>query len=204
MSISRRQLLVNTLATSALTSALVSTAESEDSTKAPAGSLFDNSKKVHPGATGYNVEDRLAIVNLCNAYASGYDADDFERWSMQFVTDPVCTIYNADTETVRLVGDDFRKAFETFRANATQQNIQPLHYSSNLTIKEQAEQTAVAEMYMLYIPIRHDAQDGNGIYPGALNTTGTSRYRFQLVKGEDKAWRIAEYRISFDQAVVQG
>ena len=204
MSISRRQLVVNTLATSALTSALVSTAESEDSTKAPAGSLFDNSKKVHPGATGYNVEDRLAIVNLCNAYASGYDADDFERWSMQFVTEPVCTIYNADTETVRLVGDDFRKAFETFRANATQQNIQPLHYSSNLTIKEQTELTAVAEMYMLYIPFRHDAQDGNGIYPGALNTTGTSRYRFQLVKGEDKAWRIAEYRISFDQAIVQG
>jgi hypothetical protein len=204
MSISRRQLVVNTLATSALTSALVSTAESEDSTKAPAGSLFDNSKKVHPGATGYNVEDRLAIVNLCNAYASGYDADDFERWSMQFVTDPVCTIYNADTETVRLVGDDFRKAFKTFRANATQQNIQPLHYSSNLTIKEQTELTAVAEMYMLYIPFRHDAQDGNGIYPGALNTTGTSRYRFQLVKGEDKAWRIAEYRISFDQAIVQG
>jgi hypothetical protein len=204
MSISRRQLVVNTLATSALTSALVSTAESEDSTKAPAGSLFDNSKKVHPGATGYNVEDRLAIVNLCNAYASGYDADDFERWSMQFVTDPVCTIYNADTETVRLVGDDFRKAFEAFRANATQQNIQPLHYSSNLTIKEQTELTAVAEMYMLYIPFRHDAQDGNGIYPGALNTTGTSRYRFQLIKGDDKAWRIAEYRISFDQAVVQG
>ena len=59
-------------------------------------------------------------------------------------------------------------------------------------------------MYMLYIPFRHEAQDDNGIYPGALNTTGTSRYRFQLIKGDDNAWRIAEYRISFDQAVVQG
>jgi 3-phenylpropionate/cinnamic acid dioxygenase small subunit len=204
MSISRRQLVVNTLATSAVTSALVSTAANTASTKASAGSLFDTSKRVHPGATGFNVEDRLAIVNLCNAYASGYDADDFERWRMQFVTDPVCTIYNAGTETIRLVGDDFRKAFETFRANATQKNIQPLHCSSNLTIKEQTEQTAIAEMYMLYIPFRHEAQDDNGIYPGALNTTGTSRYRFQLIKGDDNAWRIAEYRISFDQAVVQG
>ena len=204
MSISRRQLVVNTLATSAVTSALVATAANKASTKAPAASLFDSSKKVLPGATGFNVEDRLAIVNLCNSYASGYDADDFERWRMQFVTDPVCTIYNADTETIRLVGDDFRKAFETFRATAKQKNIQPLHYSSNLMVKEQTEQIAVAEMYMLYIPFRHDAQDGNGIYPGALNTTGTSRYRFQLVKGDDSTWRIAEYRISFDQAVVQG
>ena len=204
MSISRRQLVVNTLATSAVTSALVSTAANTASTKAPAGSLFDTSKKLHAGATGFNVEDRLAIVNLCNAYASGYDADDFERWRLQFVTDPVCTIYNADTETIRLVGDDFWNAFETLRATATEKNIQPLHYNSNLTVKEQTEQTAVVEMYILYIPFRHDAQDGNGIHPGALNTTGTSRYRFQLVNGDDSAWRIAEYRISFDQAVVQG
>lgn len=202
MAITRRQLAVNTLATSVVTSALVSAAGEKAPTKASSATLFDGSKALLPGATGFNVEDRLAIVNLCNSYASGYDADDFERWHLQFVTDPVCTIYNADTETIRLVGDDFRKAFETFRAKATRDNIQPLHYSSNLMIKEQTEETAVAEMYMLYIPFRHDAQDGNGIHPGALNTTGTSRYRFQLVKGDDNIWRIAEYRISFDQAVV--
>ncbi len=141
-------------------------------------------------------------MNLCNSYASGYDANDFERWRLQFVADPVCTIYNAGTETIRLVGDDFRRAFEGFRATATQQNIQPLHYSSNLMVKEQTEHTAIVEMYMLYIPFNLNAMDRNGIHPGALDITGTSRYRFQLTKGDDNTWRIAEYRISFDQVVV--
>ena len=70
-------------------------------------------------------------------------------------------------------------------------------------VKEQNEQTAVAEIYMLYIPFNQDAQDNSGIHPGALSITGTSRYRFQLIKGDDNAWRIAEYLISFDPVNVR-
>ncbi len=202
MSINRRQLMVSSLVASAINPAHLSAAEEKTPQGEPSATLFDNSRDVDPGATGFNAEDRLAIMNLCNSYASGYDANDFERWRLQFVADPVCTIYNAGTETIRLVGDDFRRAFEGFRATATQQNIQPLHYSSNLMVKEQTEHTAIVEMYMLYIPFNLNAMDRNGIHPGALDITGTSRYRFQLTKGDDNTWRIAEYRISFDQVVV--
>ena len=203
MSMNRRRLIAATLAASVIAPTVVAAADRQDTNKELPMTSFDNSRIEHPGATGFDVEDRLAILNLLQSYASGYDADDFDRWRMQFINDPVCTIYNAGNETIRLTGDDFYKAFEGFRSIATQQNVQPLHYSSNLMVKEQNEQTAVAEIYMLYIPFNQDAQDNSGIHPGALSITGTSRYRFQLIKGDDNAWRIAEYLISFDPVNVR-
>ena len=68
-------------------------------------------------------------------------------------------------------------------------------------IKEQTKDTAIAEMYMFYIPFDINAQDEQGIHVDALDLTGTARYRFRLVKAED-VWLIAGYSISFDQKIV--
>ena len=203
MSINRRQLLASSAAVSAMGAALNTSAKKIEShaSQGPISS-FDGSQDTLPGATGFNIEDRLAIVNLCNSYASGYDADDFERWLMQFTSDPVCTIYNPGAEPIRVAGDEFRHLFKQFRNSATNDNVQPLHYNGNLMIKAQTADTAIAEMYMFYIPFDVTAQDNSGIHSGALSITGTSRYRFEMVKGGDNVWRIAEYTISFDQKTV--
>lgn len=201
MSINRRQLLASSAAISAISSSMSSTAQHQDIFREGPAPSFDNSRTAHPGATGFDIEDRLAIINLCNSYSSGYDADDFDRWLALFTSDPVCTIHRAGGESTRLEGNEFRHAFNEFRTDATKRNVQPLHYSSNLMIKEQTKDTAIAEMYMFYIPFDINAQDKQGIHVGALDLTGTSRYRFKLVKTKD-VWSIAEYSISFDQKVV--
>jgi len=202
MSINRRQLLASSAAVSAISSAFSDATQSRDSMSERPIASFDNSQTLHPGATGFNIEDRLAIINLCNSYSSGYDADDFDRWLAIFTSDPVCTIHRAGDEPFKLTGAEFRNAFTEFRASSTKGNVQPLHYSANLMIKAQTQNTAIAEMYMLYIPFDLNAQDDEGIRLGALDITGTSRYRFKLVKTED-IWRIAEYSIYFDQKTIR-
>ena len=201
MSINRRQLLASSAAISAISASASSAAQHQDISRHGPALSFDNSRTAHPGATGFDIEDRLAIINLCNSYSSGYDADDFDRWLALFTSEPVCTIHRAGGEPTRLEGDEFRHAFNEFRADATKRNVQPLHYSSNLMIKEQTKDTAIAEMYMFYIPFDINAQDEQGIHGGALDLTGTARYRFKLVKAED-VWLIAGYSISFDQKTV--
>jgi len=202
MSINRRQLLASSAAVSAISASFSHSIQSRDSVSEGPISSFDNSRTVHPGATGFNIEDRLAIINLCNSYSSGYDADDFDRWLAMFTSDPACTIHRATEEPIRLAGNEFRHAFTEFRASSTKGHVQPLHYSANLMIKAQTQDTAIAEMYMLYIPFEINAQDDEGIRLGALDITGTSRYRFKLVKTED-IWRIAEYSIYFDQKTIR-
>ena len=89
MSMNRRRLIAAALAGSVIAPTLVAAAARQDTDKELPMTSFDNSRTEPPGATGFNVEDRLAILNLLNSYASGYDADDFDRWRMQFINDPV-------------------------------------------------------------------------------------------------------------------
>lgn len=198
MSINRRHLLASSVALSAINPALTKANPELLSPKELPIASFDNSRDTHPGAIGFNVEDRLAIINLCNSYASGYDAADLERWFLLFTHNPICTIHNMDAQPVRLEGAAFRAAFESLRHSETPLTVQPLHYNGNVTVKTQTANTATSEMYMIYIPFDVTAQDHNGIHAGALNATFTSRYRFNVVKIED-VWRIAEYAIYFDQ-----
>ena len=117
MSINRRQLLASSAAVSAISSAFSNATQSPNSMSERPIASFDNSRTLHPGATGFNIEDRLAIINLCNSYSSGYDADDFDRWLTMFTSDPVCTIHRAASEPIKLTGAEFRNAFTEFRAS---------------------------------------------------------------------------------------
>jgi hypothetical protein len=157
----------------------------------------------HPGNTNFNVEDRMAIINLCNSYAAGYDADDFEQWLKLFTDDPSCTVRLADAEPTIFHGDNFRNAFQEMRASASRHHVKPLHYNTNLRVTSQSDRSAVVESYMLYVPL--DVSVLRDAVQTLSNTriTGTARYLFSLLKGEDGVWRIDKYSIKFDQLVVE-
>ena len=160
-------------------------------------------ERIHPGSTDFNVEDRLAIINLCNSYAAGYDADELEGWCELFTDNPKCIVYLADAEPNVFSGDDFRNGFKQMRDSASEHRIKPLHYNTNLRVIEQSDRRAVAESYMLYVPL--DVSVLRDAVQTLSNTriTGTARYLFSLLKGEDGVWRIDKYSIKFDQLVVE-
>lgn len=166
-------------------------------------STSDAQTAQHPGSTRFNIEDRLAIINLCNTYAGRYDSNQVDAWLQLFTDNPQCTIRLADTEPVIVSGDDFRSLFRAMRASASDNGVQPLHYNTNLNVKAQTDSTALVETYMLYVPLDIPGLKVAEKTLTGTRITGTARYVFSLLKGDDGVWRINEYAISFDQLVVE-
>ena len=80
---------------------------------------------------------------------------------------------------------------------------QPLHLDTNLTIHEQTNNKAVAEAYMMYIPLEIAAFSVPEKTFLETRVTGTGRYTWDLLKGDDDIWRINAYKISYFQEVVE-
>ncbi|MFT5484869.1 MAG: hypothetical protein ACI9UU_001077 [Candidatus Azotimanducaceae bacterium] len=157
----------------------------------------------HPGSTHFDAKDRLAIINLCNAYADGFDKNELDTWFTLFTDQPTCTTYLSDSEPAVVSGDDFQNLFKSFRQRMVDVGTKPMHLDTNLHILEQAGERAVAEAYMLYIPMEIAAF--NVPEKSLLETriTGTARYVWNLLKGDDEIWRIEAYTIRYNQQVVE-
>lgn len=157
----------------------------------------------HPGSTDFDVKDRLAIINLINSYADCFDRDDMEQWFTLFTDDIKCSIYLSDNEPVIVSGDEFKSLLTRFRVGSAEAGRQPLHANTNLNIQQQSADRAVAETYMLYVPMEIAAFNVPEKSLTETRITGTARYLFNVLKGDDGIWRIDEYRITYLQKVVE-
>ena len=165
--------------------------------------FFDVDRAPHPGATGFDVEDRLAIINVINSYADSWDSDDMDRFFTLFTKNAKCAIYLSDSEPNFFAGEEFRAAFRDIRASARTDGLGPTHCNTNLMVKEQTDRSAVVETYMLYIPL--DIASLNIAEETLANTriTGTARYIFSMQKANDGVWRIDDYAMTYKQRVVE-
>ena len=157
----------------------------------------------HPGNTDFDVKDRLAIINLCNAYANHFDKNEIASWFTLFTENPTCVICLSDTPPVTVIGDEFKGLLSKYRAGMVDAGTQPLHLDTNLTIHEQTNNKAVAEAYMMYIPLEIAAFNVPVKTFFETRVTGTARYTWDLLKGGDDIWRINAYKISYFQNVVE-
>ena len=157
----------------------------------------------HPGSTDFDVKDRLAIINLCNAYADGYDRNEMDRWFALFTDDIELTTRLSDGPTWVISGDAFKEALRQNRLIVADAGRMPLHCDTNLNIKQQTSDRAIAEAYMLYVPREIAALNNAEKTLTETRITGTARYSFNLLKGDDSIWRIDSYTIIYDQKVVE-
>lgn len=157
----------------------------------------------HPGSTDFDVKDRLAIINLCNSYADCYDKGDMDQWFELFTEDIKCSIYLSDNTPTIASGDEFRSLLNRFRTGAEAAGTAPLHCNTNLNIQQQTNDRAVAETYILYIPMEVAAFNVPEKSLTETRITGTARYLFNLLKGDDGIWRIDDYSITYKQSVVE-
>lgn len=157
----------------------------------------------HPGNTDFNVKDRLAIINLCNAYANHFDKNEIESWFTLFTENPTCVICLSDNPPVTVMGDDFKNLLSQYRAAMVTAGTQPLHLDTNLTIHEQTDKRAIAEAYILYMPLEIAAFNIPEKTFSETGITGTARYTWNLLKADDETWLIDSYRISYFQKVVE-
>ena len=157
----------------------------------------------HPGQTNFNVKDRLAIINLVNSYADDYDHNNFSDYLKLFSKDIKCTVYTNDSDPVIIQGKDFGAFMLGLRTSALENNVGPLHFISNLNIKEQTNNSAIVETYVMYVPL--DTSRLNLPEETLNNTkiTGTARYIFSVEKGLKEIWRIKSYVIKYRQSVVE-
>jgi len=157
----------------------------------------------HPGQTNFNVKDRLAIINLVNSYADDYDHNNFSEYLKLFSKDIKCTVYTNDSDPVTIQGDGFREFMFGLRSSALKNNVGPLHFISNLNIKEQTSNSAIVETYVMYVPL--DTSKLNLPEETLNNTkiTGTARYIFSVEKDLKEIWKIKSYVIKYRQSVVE-
>ena len=157
----------------------------------------------HPGQTGFNIEDRLAIINLVNSYADDYDHNNFNDYLKLFTEDIKCSVYLNNEEPLVVQGIQFEEMMKGFRSSASKNNVGPLHFITNLNIKEQTKDTAVVETYVAYIPL-----DTSNLHlpEETLNNTkitGTARYIFSVTKDIENIWKIKGFVIKYRQSVVE-
>lgn len=157
----------------------------------------------HPGNTDFNVKDRLAIINLCNAYANHFDKNELVDWFTLFTENPTCVICLSDEPPVTVIGDDFKNLLSQYRESMVEAGTQPLHLDTNLAIQEQDPDRATAEAYILYMPLEIAAFNLPAKSFLETRITGTARYTWSLLKGDDGIWRIDSYRIVYLQKVVE-
>ena len=158
---------------------------------------------MHPGGAVFDIADRLAIINLVNAYGDWYDSDDMELWFTLFVENPKCTIFVSDSEPLVVsTGPEFRALMMEYRTSARDLGVEPVHSNTNLTVKKQTKDRALAETYMLYIPVNRATLNVPEMSRKNTLITGTGRYLFDLQKGDDDVWRICEYWITMKQSAV--
>ena len=157
----------------------------------------------HPGQTGFNIEDRLAIINLVNSYADDYDHNNFNDYLKLFTEDIKCSVYLNNEEPLVVQGIQFEEMMKGFRSSASKNNVGPLHFITNLNIKEQTKDTAVVETYVAYIPL--DTSNLHLPEESLNNTkiTGTARYIFSVTKDIENIWKIKGFVIKYRQSVVE-
>jgi hypothetical protein len=122
---------------------------------------------------------------------------------MLFTENQTCIIYFSHTPPVTVFGDAFKNLLSKYRAAMVDAGSQPLHLDTNLTIHEQTYDRAVAEAYMIYITLEIAAFNVPVKTFFETRVTGTARYTWDLLKGDDDIWRINAYKISYFQEVVE-
>ena len=155
----------------------------------------------HPGNTQFNVNDRLAIVNLVNGYAEYYDHGDLDAWFGLFVDTPNVTVKLGNTEPMVAEGEAFTAFMSSYRKTSVENGIIPRHLVTNVCVREQFANAAKVDAYITFIPLDTAGMDTPRT-KGKIDISGTALYRFQVEKGIDGIWRIRRYHINYDQTHV--
>ena len=163
---------------------------------------FIETDPTHPGSADFDVADRLAVINLCNAYGEGYDSGDLDEWFKLFTENPTCTIRLSDSAPIFSSGDEWRRQMKSYRTGAQDLGIAPIHSVTNLTVKIQTRNRALVETYILYVPVDIATLNNPEESRQSTRLTGTAQYVFGVVKGDDGIWRIDEYWITMKQLEV--
>lgn len=140
------------------------------------------------GSVGFDVGDRLAIINLFGAYAYTYDENRLDEFRTLFTDSPELVLVHeghplsADIDTVMgLLAA--RKA--SFKA----ENNQRRHALNSFWFDSQSATEATGRCYFQVFAIK----DGG---PPAPDLTGC--YEFTAVK-QDGAWRFGRWVVAIDQ-----
>ena len=157
----------------------------------------------HPGGTKFNVQDRLAIINLVNSYADDYDHNNFEEYLRLFTKDIKCTVYLNDSDPITVQSKQFIEMMRGFRLSAIENQVSPLHFITNLNVKEQTKNKAVVETYVIYVPLDAEKLHLPKETLNNTNITGTARYIFTVIKDIKNIWKIDSYIIKYKQSVVE-
>lgn len=156
-------------------------------------------KTDHPGKTQFDVNDRLAIVNLINTYAESFDRNDIEKWLSLFTDEPKVTFVMGNSEPLVLSGKTFKDWFLVNAGNSEEETgVIHRHLVSNVSVKQQSSNKAEVVAYITYIPL-DVAELHTPRAKGKIDITGTARYAYQVEKGADSIWRIREYNAKYDQ-----
>ena len=116
-----------------------------------------------------------------------------------FTENPTCVICLSDEPPVTVIGDDFKNLLSQYRESMVEAGTQPLHLDTNLAIQEQDPNRATAEAYIMYMPLEIAAFNLPEKSFFETRITGTARYTWSLLKGDDGIWRIDSYRIAYLQ-----
>lgn len=145
------------------------------------------------GSVGFDVADRLAIINLFGAYAYTYDENRLDEFRALFTESPQLVLLHdgvplsADIETVMTLLAARKAAFKA-------DNNQRRHALNSFWFASQTAREATGHCYVQVFAIK----DGG---PPTPELTG--RYEFTAVK-RDGSWRFQRWVVALDQTTADG
>ena len=137
----------------------------------------------NPGATGFEVADRAAIVNLIYAYAFAYDNGEAAAWFSLFAADAQFVAGMPGEPAVSFEGEGFH-SFWTERMSAFRKSGSlRRHLMSNILFLEQTADSA----HVSVVGLLTSAENGR-----AFVAVSSLNYEGWLVKGPD-GWKIRRW-----------
>ena len=144
----------------------------------------------HVGSVGFDVADRLAIINLFGAYAYTYDQNQLEDFRALFTESPELGLRVHDGATLTQGIDTVMELLALRKGEFSAQNNQRRHALNSFWFDSQGAEEATGRCYFQVFAI----QDGG---PPAPDLTGC--YEFTAAK-QDGVWRFSRWFLEIDQA----
>jgi hypothetical protein len=142
------------------------------------------------GGVGFDVADRLAIINLFGAYAYSYDENVLDDFRALFTESPELGLRLHDGTTVSRDVDTVMSLLAVRKGEFKAENNQRRHALNSFWFSSQSATEATGRCYVQVFAIR----DGG---PPSPDLTGC--YEFTAVK-QDGVWRFSRWVPALDQA----
>ena len=143
------------------------------------------------GNTNFNVEDRIAIKNVIDAYGFYWDTNQLNHWLSLFTDDAIDAKVSATGETSNTKLKDNEAMYQARMDYFIKNNMQRRHMMANTLFLEQTAATASVEQYMTLITTN-----------SKLNTEIVSPifYKFKLKK-INGIWKINYRQLILDKTL---